>query len=403
MKKIWILILLLTSCLLTGCSGDSAYDLAVENGFKGTIEDYLESLKADDNITIQSIFLSLVEEGHYNENEYQLFLSDYLSGYLSEQDDQDIIVNNSFTSTAMISCEFNSFTSNGSGVIYKQEGTATYIITNHHVINSQNKISTNIKVYLYGLEYEDYKFDATVIGYCEEVDLAVLKITLDTNKYPFYKPASIYTDRIYVGESIHVVGNALGMGFASTAGIISVDSEYVTTDTAEIRCMRIDAAINSGNSGGPVFNKYGELIAIVDAKIVDEAVEGIGYAIPISLASAVADNIIYNNKVNLLTFGFDLSISSSTLLYDNDSYMYYIKDSVVVTGLKMLPTSNENPYTAGLRNGDQIVSISINGEKYEIERSFDFYDLEYRLRTGATIIIEIYDGSNKTTSITYTL
>ena len=108
------------------------------------------------------------------------------------------------------------------------------------------------------------------------------------------------SEMINVGESAIAIGNPEGNGFSTSLGIVSVDSEYIEMTGAdgvtnvEFRVMRIDTAVNGGNSGGGLFNSKGELIGIVNAKIQSTTVENIAYAIPSNLAAAVADNIIYH-------------------------------------------------------------------------------------------------------------
>ncbi len=400
MKKIIIILLICCTFFIAGCSGKSAYDLAVDNGFNGTIEDYLDSLKGNDadSITIKDIFESLVELGYYDSSQYTDFLNDYLNDYLKEQNDEEVTINNSLHSTVSICAYFTSnnstSVSSGSGVIYKlnQETGEAYIITNHHVIASSSTISSKINIYLYGLEYENYAYNTTLIGYSEENDIAVLKVNFDLDENAKYVQVPyIYSGRIYIGDSVYAMGNALGSGIAATKGIISYDSEYITTSYGEIRTFRVDAALNSGNSGGPVYNKNGELIGIVDAKIVDESVEGFGYAIPISLVSNIADNIIRNesNPV-VVSLGISTYIKSSTMCFDELDLKYYIKETVVVSSINI--TSNAS--IAGVAVGDQLLSITINGIEYEIEREFILNDLEYSFQSNDEICIKIYKYSS---------
>ena len=97
-----------------------------------------------------------------------------------------------------------------------------------------------------------------------------------------------------VGSSAIAIGNAQGLGISSTSGVVSVDSEYITMTAADgktavaFRVMRVDTAINSGNSGGGMYDDNGNLIGIVNAKIVYDGVENIGYAIPSNGAVSVA-------------------------------------------------------------------------------------------------------------------
>ncbi len=392
MRKIICIFNIIIVFLLIGCSGDSAYDLAVQNGFNGTVEDYLESLKgSNSNITITDIFESLVELGEYNSDEYLIFLKDYLS---INCNDEDVIMNNSLCSAVSISSTFGNIlksTYYGSGVIYKidNEGYA-YIITNHHVVVNPNNftdISSNIKVYIYGYEYSNYSYEASYIGSYSDYDVSILKVKFDLNGNAKYvQAADIYDDRIYVGDMIYAIGNSLGEGLSITKGIISVDSEEISTGY-DVRVMRIDAAVNGGNSGGPLFNKDGLLIGIIDAKVVDEEVEGMCYALPISYVSNIADNIISNNSdVVLVDLEFTYKSTSSSLYYNQNNNKYYIKEIVVIDDLLV----SSNLYKLGLRSGDQLLSIEYINKTFSIERYFTLTDLLFLFSADDQIILNTY-------------
>jgi serine protease Do len=102
-------------------------------------------------------------------------------------------------------------------------------------------------------------------------------------------------------DTVIAIGNAEGEGFSATKGVVSVNSEQLTLDGPDqrtditVRVIRIDAAINKGNSGGGLFDEQGRLIGIVNAKKTGDKVDNIAYAIPINLAKALADNVIYHS------------------------------------------------------------------------------------------------------------
>ena len=106
------------------------------------------------------------------------------------------------------------------------------------------------------------------------------------------------SDEVIVGESAIAIGNAQGYGISVSSGIVSVDSEYITMTAADgrtsvsFRVMRVDTAVNSGNSGGGLFDSTGKLLGIVNAKIVDDGVENIGYAIPSRVVVSIAENVL---------------------------------------------------------------------------------------------------------------
>ena len=201
----------------------------------------------------------------------------------------------------------------GSGVIYKldQSGNA-FIITNYHVVydsysNTENHISDKIFLYLYGLESEDYAIPATYVGGSANYDIAILEVKeSDVLKTAAAAgsaaPVTVAnSDLLTPGQTTIAIGNPSSTemnGISVTMGIVSVESEYITMTASDnsgevsFRVIRTDTAVNSGNSGGGLFNDKGELIGIVNAKVSSSNIENVGYAIPSNVARAIADNII---------------------------------------------------------------------------------------------------------------
>lgn len=154
----------------------------------------------------------------------------------------------------------------GSGVIYDPDG---YIVTNYHVANETCKKITVIL-------YDGSSYEGQYIYGDELADLAVIKINKTGCDYAMFGDSS----RMTFGDSVLAIGNPLGYGLSVTSGIISRPSESVTIGNATMTLLRTDAAVNSGNSGGGLFNLNGELIGIVNAKIAANSVDNVGYAIP---------------------------------------------------------------------------------------------------------------------------
>lgn len=287
------LALTLTACVSTG---KSAYDIAVKNGYTGTEEEWLESLKGD-TIYTDSAYDLAVKYGFSGTEE------EWLKSLKGEKGDKGettttnavnkailsvVSINSYFTKTTSSigffgnNKESKEYGSAGSGVIIggdKEKGEA-YIITNYHVVydaDADVKISNKIFVYLYGQELDKYKISATYIGGSMSYDIAVLKIQSDVYKESNAHAATIgKSGDMTVGDSVIAIGNPNAGGIAVTQGILSMESEYITmtaadnVSTVQIRVMRVDAAINGGNSGGGLFNDSGELIGIVNAKVVSE-------------------------------------------------------------------------------------------------------------------------------------
>ena len=154
----------------------------------------------------------------------------------------------------------------GSGVIYDPNG---YIVTNYHVANETCK---KITVVL----YDGSSYEGQYIYGDELSDLAVIKINKTDCDYATFGDSS----RMTYGDAVLAIGNPLGYGLSVTTGVVSRPSETVTIGNATMTLLRTDAAVNSGNSGGGLFNLNGELIGIVNAKIAANTVDNVGYAIP---------------------------------------------------------------------------------------------------------------------------
>ncbi len=392
MKKIITIALIFCIYFLTGCMGKSAYDLAVENGFDGTVEDYLESLKGENSpyIGIEDIFNYLVEKGDYDNDEYSIFLKDYLNGYISDSINEEVLINNNLKSVVNITVSFPNLIGTlsyfaGAGVVYKISDNETFIITNHHVVSSSSnnlQISSDIKVSLYG---NDKQYKASYIGSMISYDVAVIKIEkVDV------KEVKVSNARTYVADTIYAIGNPLGYGISVTKGVVSVESEYINTTTIDsLRVLRIDAPINGGNSGGGLFNKYGELIGIIDAKVVAEDVEGMCYALPISNVELIAKHIIKtNSSVDKVVLGIYTTIENSYAVYDEDDLKFYIKDKVIVDSV----ITNSSAYKAGLESGQELISVIIKEKEYKIERNFTLTDLLFDVYKDEMIVIKVYQN-----------
>lgn len=176
----------------------------------------------------------------------------------------------------------------GSGFVISEDG---YIMTNYHVIEYAAVYGYELTViFEYGESYV-----AEIVGYEIDNDIAILKIdATGLNAVTFGDSSSMR-----VGESVFAIGNPLGeLTNTMTPGIISaLDRDITTESNTTISMFQISAAVNSGNSGGPVYNQYGEVIGVVTAKYSDTGIEGLGFAIPINDAYDIAAEIITNGYV----------------------------------------------------------------------------------------------------------
>ena len=186
--------------------------------------------------------------------------------------------------------------SSGSGIVVGQNDTELLIVTNNHVVEGSN----NLKVTF----INDSTLDATIKGTDEDSDLAVISIPLSTIPEDTLNAIKIATlgdsDEVKVGQGVIAIGNALGYGQSVTVGYVSALNREVRTDSngTTRTLLQTDAAINPGNSGGALLNTKGEVIGINAAKLADTDVEGMGYAIPISFAHDIIDELM-NRKTQV--------------------------------------------------------------------------------------------------------
>jgi serine protease Do len=274
----------------------------------------------------------------------------------------------------------------GSGFVLSSDG---YILTNHHVIKDAVNGGYDIQVlFADGTEYL-----AEVVGYEEENDVAVLKIdATDLNAVTLGN-----SDALRVGETVYAVGNPLGeLEFTMTSGMVSAtDREISTTDATTgiattINMLQIDAAINSGNSGGPVYNSRGEVIGIASAKYASTGVEGLGFAIPINDAVAIARDLITDGYVHgKASFG----IGVRTVTASAAQYYGLVQGAIVA-----MVNEDSAAERAGLRENDIIVAID---DKTITSRD----DLIYAKRdyhAGDTVELKVYRGGEYLTlSLTF--
>jgi len=171
----------------------------------------------------------------------------------------------------------------GSGFILTADG---YIITNNHVIDGATTITVALD--------DGTFYDAKLVGGDAKTDLAVLKV--DAKNLPTVYLGS--SDDLQVGELAVAIGNPLGtLSGTVTAGIISALDREITLGGENMTLLQTDAAINEGNSGGALFNSFGEVIGINSAKNAGTGVEGLGFAIPVDLAKPIIESLIQNGYV----------------------------------------------------------------------------------------------------------
>lgn len=384
MKKLKIILIVIIISLVAaigvGCA--SAYDVAVKNGYSGTEQQWLESLKGKDgadgkDITIDQVYLKAQENGF--DGSYLDFLNEYLSVELSQSN--EAAISTGLRSAVEVYAAFNKQTltgqkrvlQGGAGVIYqlnKQRGTA-YIITNYHVVCAENSNDVSKEIFI--MPYGGMQIAATYVGGTPTYDIAVLKVESAVLKDEFFKAVAVNTSDVLVGQTAIAIGNPSGSGISATEGIVSMDSEYITMNAIDnpltdvtMRVMRIDAAVNSGNSGGGLFNGSGEFIGVVNAKSGDSNIENVGYAIPASIAVSVAQNIIRNGSFIRGLAGITVSAQEAHAYLDVDGRARLVE--------KVTVENVSGAATGILQSGDVIVSVEVLGVITKANRKFNVID-----------------------------
>lgn len=272
----------------------------------------------------------------------------------------------------------------GSGFVISSDG---YILTNNHVIDGASKIKV---AFVDGTTY-----DATLVGKEEENDIAVLKISA-TGLAPVVIGDS---DNIQVGEQVVAIGNPLGeLTYSMTQGIISAKDRSITMENGEVMNMlQTDTAINSGNSGGPLFDMYGQVVGITSAKLSNSSstssaatIEGLGFAIPINDIKDMVQDIIKNGYVT----GKPYMGISVTTIPEADAQRYNMSQGALVQSVEQDSCSAK----AGLQKGDIITAI----DGKAVTSSAELIAAKKTYKAGDTVTLTVQrDGKELTLTLTF--
>ena len=267
----------------------------------------------------------------------------------------------------------------GSGFVISSNATSSYIVTNYHVINNVQ----DIKVFFANGD----SYDATLVGGEQENDIAVLRVEQGNLQTVTLGDS----DALNVGENVYAIGNPLGeLTFTFTGGYVSAKDRSVTmSDGTVMNMLLTDTAINNGNSGGPLFNEYGQVIGIVSAKLSsssssEASVEGLGFAIPINDVRDMITSIIEN--------GYVTGKPSMGILLDDvpqAAQQYGVPAGAEV--LAILDGSGAD--NGGLQVGDIITAV--NGT--EVSGSSDLQSAVSEFSAGDTVTLSIYRNGETTT------
>lgn len=271
----------------------------------------------------------------------------------------------------------------GSGFIITADG---YIMTNYHVIEDAYRAGINVNVIL----HDGTRYKAQIVGVESDNDVAILKVDADG-----LSPVTLgNSESMRVGDTIYAVGNPLGeLEFSMTTGHVSAKDRRIVTESNgdSISMFQIDAAVNSGNSGGPVYNARGEVVGIVTAKYKSSGVEGIGFAIPINDAANIAKDLLTTGYV---TGKAHLGVSANTKY--NEMYAQYYGWPVGAYVDSVEPGGCAE--AAGIMSGDIITRVG----SYQIRRYDDLRSAVKQYAAGETVELDFYRAdSSYTVPVTF--
>ena len=298
-----------------------------------------------------------------------------------------------YDAVAMVSAYQNdTLISTGSAFVYKTDNNYGYLLTNYHVVEGADSITLTMS--------DDTEAEATVLGGDEYLDLAVLRV----DKSNVSMVANIgNSEDMSLGDTVFTVGTPMGEEYRGTvtSGILSGKDRMVSVSVSNsnsndwvMRVLQFDASINPGNSGGPLLNANGEVIGICSLKLVDDEIEGMGFAIPIEYAMNHIESLESGEEIEWPVLGVSMiNVSDTAGLYRNGIMI----DRNITEGVVVVQAERgSGAHDAGLTTGDVI--IKIDGKEVE-NSAYLRYEL-YQHQAGDTIkITYIRDGKENTVDV----
>ena len=274
----------------------------------------------------------------------------------------------------------------GTGFFISDDG---YILTCHHVIDGATAISI--------VTQDSTSYEAEVVGSDSDLDTAVLKVKNAGKKTTF--PAVVLGDSssLTVGDSVTAIGNALGtLANTLTTGVVSAKDRAISmSDGTAMKLLQTDCTVNSGNSGGPLFNQYGEVIGIINAKYSsgtstfssnEASIEGIGFAIPINDVQTILSDLMKHGYVTGKPY---LGITVSTVSSVTAQQYSNMKVGAYVNSVK----SGSCAEKAGLQVGDIITQV----DGKDITTSAELIDAKNTHKAGDEMTLTVYRDKDFTT------
>ena len=306
--------------------------------------------------------------------------TEYSYQELFEKVNESIVVVNNYVHSNSGSEAYTLYAT-GSGVIFTTDG---YIVTNAHVVQSSARVSVTVT----DAYSEEEEIEAIVVGSDSATDLAVLKIS---REQPFTAAALGDSDKLRIGQEVCAIGNPAGLNKSITNGIISGLNRYSSEGGYELSSIQTNAAINPGNSGGGLFDMYGNVIGVVNSKLVSTSasttLENLGFAITINEAKPVISDLInYGYVTGRPTLGI------TTIAVNEYTAQLY---GLAATGLLVTEIRSDAPVSrSGLRVGDVITAV--NGKS--VSSVSDVQGITKGMSAGDTITVTVSRTSSNSMS-----
>ena len=282
--------------------------------------------------------------------------------------------------------------SEGSGVIYKKSGNAAYVVTNNHVVAGSSALQVIMS--------NGKKVDADLVGSDAATDLAVLKI----NSANVKTVASFgNSNSITAGQDVLAIGSPMGSEYANTVtkGIVSAKNRTLKagTDGTLTSVIQTDAAINSGNSGGPLINMAGQVIGINSMKLASNndgsSVEGMGFAIPSNEVVSIINQLVKNGKISRPALGVGM-IDLSNVTTDQQKSVLKLPSNITKGVVIAQVEDGSVADNAGLKKYDVITKL---GDK-TINNTSELRAALYKYKVGDSVKITFYrDGQQQTVTV----
>ncbi len=285
------------------------------------------------------------------------------------------------------------YISTGTGFVYKTDDNYGYLLTNQHVVTGSDEVKLVTST---GEEIE-----ATLLGGDEYLDLAVLQI----KREDVTQVANIgSSEEMQIGDTIFTVGAPLGEEYRGTvtAGILSGKDRMVSVNVTNsasndwiMRVLQLDASINPGNSGGPLLNVNGEVIGVSSLKLVDDDIEGMGFAIPIEYAMSHIEELEAGKEIEWPLIGISMAnvTDSASVAGNGLEVPEGVEEGVIIADISADSAADNSE----LQKGDVIIALN---DKEVKDTAYLRYEL-YQHKAGDTIeITYIRDGKEQKTKVT---